>query len=146
MFGPTIANLNAFLSRIHRDENGCYLWYGANDGSQGYGRFYSGDKYRSAHVLSYEWTIGGVPAGMQIDHLCRNPGCVNPDHLEAVTCRENLLRGQTHAAINAAKTACPRGHVYDTIIHAASGDRRTCSICQRERNRVWMRGYNRRKN
>jgi len=74
---------------------------------------------------------------LEIDHLCRVRCCVNPDHLEAVTHRENILRGNTFAAVNAAKTHCPKGHEYtpeNTRIH--TGGRRQCIACSRAYDRA----------
>jgi hypothetical protein len=62
--------------------------------------------------VAYELAIGPIPEGLTIDHLCRNRGCVNPAHLEAVTNRTNLLRGDGIAALNARKTHCKRGHEF----------------------------------
>lgn len=63
-----------------------------------------------AHRFSYQLYKGNIPKNLVIDHLCKNPSCVNPDHLEAVTNRENILRGISPAAINSKKTHCPKGH------------------------------------
>ncbi len=104
------------LERFHakwmpEPNTGCWLWLGALTAG-GYGCFYVDKHYRStAHRVSYELFVGPIPAGLQIDHLCRVRGCVNPDHLEPVTCRENLMRGPTTLnALNVAKTHCPKGH------------------------------------
>ena len=97
----------------------------------GYARW--GNVY--AHRAAYELFVGPIPSGYEIDHLCRVRDCVNPDHLEAVTRRENLLRGDTFAATHAAKTECPRGHPYDTI--TAQGARR-CSICHAATQRRYL--------
>lgn len=86
-----------------------------------------------AHRVAYEMLVGPIPDGMQLDHLCRNRCCVNPEHLEPVTCRENLMRGTGHAARNAAKTHCPQGHPYDdenTGFNKSGG--RYCKTCNRE--------------
>lgn len=90
-------------------ENGCWEWTGAID-QCGYGRLNVGGKVWLAHRMIFERTNGPIPEGMQCDHLCRHRSCVNPDHIEVVSQRENLLRGVGWAAKNAAKTTCSRGH------------------------------------
>ena len=94
---------------------GCWLWLGCFSDT-GYGSLYYAGRNQNAHRLVYEHFIGPVPTGLHLDHLCRVRGCVNPEHLEPVTCRENLRRG-THrnvsAEINASKTHCIRGHAFD---------------------------------
>lgn len=79
--GPRLA------SRIV-DEGNCWRWTGRIDW-KGYG-WLSADP---AHRLTYEAAVGPIPAGLVIDHLCRNPWCVNPAHLEPVTQKENVHRG-----------------------------------------------------
>jgi hypothetical protein len=98
-------------------ENGCWLWTGRQDG-KGYGSFSVQQspgvwKTRKAHRISYELHRGRIPEGLQLDHLCRVRNCVNPDHLEPVTNRENSLRGYGACGENARKTHCPAGHPYD---------------------------------
>jgi hypothetical protein len=91
-------------------------------------------KPRYGHRVAYEALVGPIPQGLCIDHLCRNRACVNPDHLEPVTNRVNILRGETIMAANAAKTHCVRGHEYtpeNTLINAKTGTRR-CAACNRE--------------
>ena len=118
--------------------NGCWEWKGWKAGGTGYGMFdeiIDGKHYkRRAHRFSYELYVVPIPKGLDIDHLCKNRICVNPDHLEPVTRRENLMRGETNvAAINANKTKCPRGHDYneENTYRYANGDRR-CRVCGRE--------------
>src|SRR3990167_11477361 len=89
---------------------GCWLWKASKD-TGGYGRLNVQNRIIPAHRLSYQHWNGEIPTGKEIDHLCRNRSCVNPEHLEAVTHRENTLRGiiikdnwQTK------KTHCPQGH------------------------------------
>jgi len=88
-------------------------------------------KNKVAHRISYELLKGDIPEGLDLDHLCRNRGCVNPDHLEPVTRKENLLRGNTIPAKHARKTHCPQGHEYtkgNTFI-SKSGSRH-CRKCR----------------
>ncbi len=112
----------------------CWAWRGSRVGG-GYGKAWDRDRKRGivAHRLVYELLVGAIPAGLQLDHLCRNRGCVRPDHLEPVTGRENIMRGDTPAARNAAKTRCINGHEYtpeNTKLNRATGQRK-CRICSR---------------
>lgn len=91
--------------------SGCWLWTGSlNPG--GYAQMSINGRPRHVHRFSYEHFVGPIPAGLQIDHLCRNRSCVNPDHLEPVTQRENIMRGIAISAQNARKTHCKNGHEF----------------------------------
>ena len=84
-----------FWSKVVKRDDGCWEWIAARKAS-GYGVFNTDGRFgpvRRAHVLAYEDRRGPVPDGLEIDHLCRNRWCVNPDHMEPVTHRENLRRG-----------------------------------------------------
>jgi len=83
-----------------------------------------------AHRAVYESERGPIPEGMTLDHLCRNRGCVNPDHLEPVTNRENILRGVSPSAVHAAKTHCRCGLDYDSVDRNGF---RYCSRCKAAR-------------
>ena len=86
--------------------------------------------------MAYELFIGPIPDGLTIDHLCRNPNCVNPTHLEPVTMWENLMRGDTLTARKAAQTHCVHGHEFtpENTYVKANGCR-LCKACARDRVR-----------
>lgn len=74
------------------DVGDCWQWTGSCD-KDGYGKFRFNNRHFRAHRFVWELLVGPIPDGLVIDHLCRNTGCVNPDHLEPVTNEENLRRG-----------------------------------------------------
>jgi len=90
-----------------------------------------------AHRASYQVFVGEIPPGLTIDHLCKQPSCINPEHLEAVTMRENLLRGDTFQARNAAKKCCPKCQGPFTQRIGRSG--RYCKPCRYEAIRKWQK-------
>lgn len=110
----------------------------------GYGRFSMKPKPpQLAHRVAHELLIGPIPNGLHVDHLCRVRHCVNPDHLEAVTQRENNLRipglGENLILLARAKTHCPQGHEYtEENTYWYRGHRR-CLTCKRAHGREWMR-------
>jgi hypothetical protein len=102
-----------FASKIAIDpDTGCWNWTASRD-REGYGKYGNGTgSWVRAHRFAYEQIREPIPSGLVIDHLCKNKGCVNPAHLEAVTIWENTLRGNNPLARNARATHCPHGHEY----------------------------------
>ena len=109
----------------------CWLWT-ATKSSEGYGLYYVTDKRRvPAHRLAYVDRLGLVPDGLELDHLCRIRNCVRPDHLEAVTTRVNILRGEGLAARLARPTHCVNGHPLsgDNLYPRPRAQGRVCRTC-----------------
>jgi len=116
-----------FWSKVEKTGD-CWIWRGSINNA-GYGVFwYNPDSQnRSAHRMVF--AVLGQEAPPLLDHLCRNRACVNPAHLEGVTHKVNLLRGETLAAANAAKTHCPKGHEYTLENTYRISGRRVCRTC-----------------
>lgn len=122
-----------FNEKWKEADDGCHVWHGALQ-SRGYGCFSYGGKGKSwlAHKWAYVF-IGEkqIPAGMTIDHLCRNRRCVNIDHLRCVTQKENTLAGESPPARNARATHCNRGHsLSGENLRMRADGRRICRTCQ----------------
>lgn len=141
--GPTAQALAERIRALSEpDANGCWIWR-KRLSNVGYGqigvRRPEGVRTMSAHRVSYEAFVGPIPDGLVIDHLCRVRACVNPEHLEPVTQRQNVMRSPiAPGAINAAKTHCPKDHPYDDentvhYMHKNGTTRvRLCRTCQRD--------------
>jgi hypothetical protein len=117
-------------------ETGCWNWISSR-GRHGYGVWRLGRGVgQAAHRAVYERLVGPIPVGLVLDHLCRNPSCVNPEHVESVTQRENVMRGIGLTAQNAAKTHCPKGHEYSPEnTGGGQGRSRHCKACNRDQAR-----------
>jgi hypothetical protein len=118
--------------KVVKTEAGCWIWLGHENG-HGYGRITVDGKQLLTHRFAYELLRGPIPDGLQIDHLCRNRRCLNPDHLEPVTNRENKMRSPQVGT----ETHCKHGHEFtheNTYTHGKSG--RSCRACHRDRERV----------
>lgn len=118
----------------------CWHWL-AYKSKEGYGYVNIGrSSFKhvfTAHRAAWILTYGTIDSALTLDHLCRNPSCVNPAHMEQVSNRVNILRGNGASAQNARKTHCPQGHAYsesNTTLRQ-NGDRR-CLTCQREQGRI----------
>lgn len=110
---------------------GCWIWFGADDG-HGYGQIRVGGRTLRAMRVVFEILRGPIPGGLQLDHLCRTPACINPDHLEPVSMAENLARGV--AARGGLPTHCRHGHEYtDANTHIKTDGSRSCRTCNRLR-------------
>jgi len=115
-------------------ETGCLIWLGKLD-KDGYGVMVIEGRQIPAHKASYEDSVGPVPSGLQLDHLCRVRCCVEPRHLEPVTCAENIRRGLTGKNM-ADRTHCPRNHPYDAAnTYFNRKGARHCRLCKIERRR-----------
>jgi len=131
-----------FARRVfaHVDASGdCWEWRGAK--TYGYGVINRGGKgagTMAAHRAVWSLLIGPILDGMEYDHLCRNHGCVNPDHGEIVTPAENKRRGFSPPALCGRRKACEFGHPLDGVRGTRGGKRteRYCLTCNRERGRA----------
>lgn len=124
---PVIDRAMARLSYDH----GCWRWGGALD-PNGYGRISNRNGTQLVHRVVYQALVGPIPDGFVLDHLCRNPTCVNPDHMDVVTMRENVDRGRSKA-----KSHCKWGHEYTPANTLIRKDKRVCREC----NRQWQNRY-----
>lgn len=135
-------DVERFWAKVNKTDT-CWLWTGAMV-PQGYGQAGADGKTWRAHRLAWLITHGELPPKpLVFDHVCRIRNCVNPSHLEAVSTRENVLRGVGHTAQNARKTHCKNGHEYTAENTRLYGPHhyRCCRSCEREK---WYRDPRRR--
>lgn len=128
-----------FWTRFHAKysvdpTSNCWIWFAAK--GRGYGVISYHGKDRCAHKIAYELTYGKVRRGLELDHLCKQSLCVNPEHLEPVTHSENCKRGR-HAEVCRARgaliTHCPKGHSYSgENLYVKPNGRRECRQCVRD--------------
>ena len=135
-----------FMARYTHPEpmSGCWLWTGPT--SLGYGQVTQNYKHLKAHNIAYQLLVGPIPQGLILDHLCRTPACVNPDHLEPVTNGENVRRGLSSTQLLAkfrAQTHCKHGHEFtpeNTYIYVHRGWKmRHCRQCANQRARLYRK-------
>lgn len=125
--------IRRFHRRIRKDpDTGCWEWTGSTN-SGGYGQSSYDGQPTTAHRAYWRCVVGPIADDMDLDHLCRNRLCVNPDHLEPVTRSENLERGYE-------ARGCKNGHPFTeenmTVVNRTDGRTfRRCKVCHRERNK-----------
>jgi hypothetical protein len=134
-----------FWNNAYPIENGCWIW-AATISPKGYGYIHwNGVNYR-AHRLPWIFLVSRISEGLHLDHLCRERSCVNPAHLEPVTPRENIMRGEGFASKLARSTSCKSGHPFDasnTIFEMSAGaTRRQCRACAKIRDRAYRARLN----
>lgn len=119
----------------HGHDSPCWVWQRGKNAA-GYAYLTVEGKSVRAHRYFYEQAVGSIPEGLTLDHLCRVRACVNPNHLEAVPIRTNVLRGENPPAKNARKTHCAHGHPYDDENSYVDGrGHRVCRACHRAKRR-----------
>lgn len=126
-----------FDAKVDKRHGGCWIWHGAAN-HLGYGQIWLSDEKRvdMAHRVSLRLVGREIPEGWDVDHLCRTPACVNPDHLEPVTHAENMARAPWSAPeYQRAKRACKYGHPFTPentqYVNNKSGTRRRCKECRK---------------
>lgn len=132
---PSVPASARAIRRMVALPTGCWRWLG-HHGRDGRPRISLRRGYPGlVYVVVYEALVGSIGNNLEPDHLCRNPWCCNPTHLELVTHRENILRSDAPPAINARKTHCLRGHELSGSNVYFGKDRtgRQCRECRRIR-------------
>lgn len=117
------------IKRVNIDPHECWNW---NENRTYPTAYFDGNKEK-AYRFSYSIFNGALKEGLVIDHLCRNPRCVNPEHLEQITNGENIRRGINPISENYKKTQCNRGHPFNvgnTYIRK-DGKGRMCKACRK---------------
>ena len=137
-FQGRLTDLERFDANTDADGD-CIVWTGGTN-SNGYGRLTVNGRRMLAHRYAWERENGPVPDGLELDHLCRNRPCVNLAHLEPVTHRENVLRGEAPCAQVVRTDVCKRGHAYDDEnTHLGPDGKRYCRKCRALRARRYRR-------
>lgn len=132
--GSRVTVSERFWAKVEKT-SGCWIWTGTR--VRGYGQFSRSRRDRVyAHRFAYEEIVGPIPEGLTLDHLCRNKACVNPDHLEVVSQRENSLRGEARNYVTIRTGVCPRGHAFaGANVYLQPNGKRACRACRLERGK-----------
>lgn len=128
-------NIDSFWNKVQFTTD-CWIWLGGKN-IWGYGQFWNGSKTIQAHRFSYQLWCGVITNKQHLDHICRNRKCVNPNHLEIVTQKENIMRGIGITSINSKKTHCKRGHLLNGDNLYTYDNQRKCKECRRMSWRKW---------
>lgn len=146
---PTIAPRFWVKVALTANADRCWNWLAGKD-QLGYGMFKIGGKKgysHRAHRVSFELVKGQIPSGLEIDHICRNRGCVNPDHLRAVTHLENMRAavsaGSMIGKFQLSKTHCPNGHEYsaENTYRPIRRNERQCIVCRTVRRHNYYKEF-----
>ena len=140
LWQPALPFYKQFWALVQKTDD-CWLWVGGHR-RRCYGSLKVKGKTVFAHRVAYEELVGPIPKGLTLDHLCRNRPCVRPSHLEPVSLKVNILRGQGPAARNATKTHCIHGHEFTEANTYSYRGGRFCRQCIRRRSREsWRRRH-----
>lgn len=139
----SVAQRERFWAKVQKTD-GCWVWTGSRirDGYGSFRLYLPRESPFMAHRVAYTLVRGEIPAGLTIDHLCRNKSCVNPEHMEVVTLEENGRRGGIDARgrPKGQGIACRNGHprTIENTRHRRDGQIR-CRICQQQERRRYKR-------
>ena len=125
-----------FWAKVDISDN-CWVWTAGTTVRGGYGWFNTGSQPMVAYRVAWLFLVGEVPEGLELDHLCRNVLCVNPSHLEAVTHRENIWRGESPRIEAARRGTCQRGHSRsESVLRTGTNKVVYCKPCRREKRAI----------
>lgn len=136
------SNIESVKSRLFdksmpEPNTGCFIWTGSLFTGD-YGRMWVRDKQIMAHRISYFIYKGKIPEDFVIDHICNNPSCINPEHLEAKTQKDNSNRCVgSPTTVNAQKTHCIRGHEFSDENTKRGKNGRRCIKCTQKNQHDW---------